>query len=43
MSIYILDETMTPFKWLGIFTIISGIVLIGYGSNRSTAGSAEVV
>jgi len=42
MSIYILDETMTLFKWLGILTIITGIILIGYGSNRITAESAEV-
>jgi multidrug transporter EmrE-like cation transporter len=35
LSIYFLGEVMNLYKWLGIFTIISGIVLIGFGSNRT--------
>jgi len=41
LSIYFLDETMNVFKWAGIFTIVAGIVFIGYGSNR-TAGAAAI-
>ena len=32
LSIYFLNEIMNLFKWLGIFTIVLGIFLIGYGS-----------
>jgi len=35
LSIYFLDEVMNLFKWLGILVIISGIVLIGYGSKKN--------
>lgn len=35
LSIYFLRETMNLFKWLGIFVIFFGIVLIGYGSKKS--------
>ena len=34
LSIYFLNEDMNFFKWLGIFTIMAGIVLIGYGSSK---------
>ena len=34
LSIYFLNEAMTFFKWLGVFTIITGIILIGYGSTK---------
>jgi len=36
LSIYFLSELMTLFKWLGIFTIIAGIILISFGSGRGT-------
>jgi len=32
LSIYFLDETMNIFKWLGVASIIAGIISIGYGS-----------
>ena len=34
LSIYFLGEVMNIFKWGGVFTIVAGIALIGYGSNR---------
>ena len=43
LSIYFLGELMTLFKWIGVFTIITGIILIGYGSNQSAAESAGVI
>ena len=43
LSIYFLNESMNMFKWFGIFTIISGIILIGYGSNRGAAKVAGVM
>ena len=43
LSIYFLGEIMNIFKWLGVFTIIAGIILIGYGSNRRTAKEAGAV
>jgi len=39
LSIYFLNESMNIFKWSGIFIIIGGIVLIGYGSNKQAAGA----
>lgn len=41
LSIYFLDESMNMFKWIGIFTIMSGIIFIGFGSNRGAAEEAE--
>lgn len=41
LSIYFLSEDMNPYKWLGVFTIISGIAMIGYGSGKA-AGKAAV-
>lgn len=35
LSIYFLGEVMNIFKWLGVFTIIAGISLIGYGSKKA--------
>jgi len=43
LSIYFLNEIMNFFKWMGIFVIIAGIVLIGYGSKNATSETAEVV
>ena len=37
LSIYFLDEEMNLFKWLGVFTIMAGMVLIGYGSSKAEA------
>jgi len=33
-SIYIFNETMTLFKWLGILVIIIGITLLGIGGKK---------
>ena len=41
LSIYFLKEVMNVFKWLGIFIIIIGIVLIGFGSKKIDAGVAN--
>ncbi len=35
LSIIYLGEVMNIFKWLGIFIIFFGIVMIGYGSKKS--------
>jgi len=43
LSIYFLGESMNIFKWLGVFTIIVGIVLIGYGSSKGAAEGAGVI
>jgi len=43
LSIFFLDELMNPFKWLGVFTIVAGIVLIGFGSKKTSVVEAEVV
>ncbi len=34
LSIYFLGESMNNWKWVGIVTIIAGIVMIGYGSSK---------
>jgi len=34
LSIFFLEENITPLKWIGIFIIIAGISLIGYGSGE---------
>ena len=36
-SIYIFNEHLTMLKWIGIFSIIAGIVLIGFGNNDADA------
>lgn len=43
LSIYFLGEVMNIFKWLGIFIIIAGIVLIGYGSKKDAVEGAGVI
>ena len=43
LSIYFLNESMNLYKWLGVFTIVAGIVLIGYGSKKADAGAAGVI
>ena len=39
LSMYFLGETMKIFKWLGVISIIAGIVSIGYGSKDSAPGA----
>lgn len=39
LSIYFLGEIMNSFKWLGIASIIAGIVLIGLGSKEPVPGA----
>jgi len=41
LSIYFLSESMNLFKWLGIFTIMAGIILIGFGSSRNVPRDME--
>ncbi len=43
LSIYFLNELMNLFKWLGIFTIMAGIVFIGLGSKKATAAEGVAV
>ena len=43
LSIYFLSESMNLFKWLGIFTIMAGIILIGFGSSRNVPSGTEAV
>ena len=43
LSVYFLDESMNTFRWIGVFVIVAGIALIGYGSNKSAAESAAVI
>jgi drug/metabolite transporter (DMT)-like permease len=43
LSIYFLNETLNIFRWLGVFTIIAGIALIGYGSTRQALDRAVVI
>jgi undecaprenyl phosphate-alpha-L-ara4N flippase subunit ArnE len=43
LSIYFLEEVMNIFKWLGVFTIIAGIVLISYGSKKATVEGTGVI
>ncbi|MBI2541854.1 hypothetical protein HYV80_04045 [Candidatus Woesearchaeota archaeon] len=40
LSIKFLGETMNSFKWLGVASIIAGIVFIGFGSKDSVPGAA---
>ena len=39
LSVKFLNETMNFFKWMGVLTIIAGIVLIGYGSKDGAPGA----
>jgi uncharacterized membrane protein len=43
LSIYFLNELMNLFKWLGVFTIVAGIVLIGHGSKKAAVEGAGVI
>ena len=43
LSIYFLNESMNLFKWLGVFTIVAGIALIGYGSKKADADAAGAI
>ncbi|MFH0867979.1 MAG: EamA family transporter [Candidatus Woesearchaeota archaeon] len=43
LSIYFLGEVMNLYKWLGVFIIVAGIVLIGYGSKRADVDAAGVI
>lgn len=42
LSIYFLNESMNFYKWLGVFTIVSGIILIGIGSKEPVAEAGIV-
>ena len=39
LSIFFLGEVMNILKWIGIFSIISGIALIGFGSRDHIPGA----
>ena len=39
LSIKFLGEIMNNFKWIGIASIIAGIILIGYGSKDAVPGA----
>ena len=39
LSILFLNEKMNLLKWMGIFSIIAGIVSIGFGSKDSVPGA----
>lgn len=39
LSVKFLGETMNELKWIGITSIIGGIILIGYGSKDMTPGA----
>ena len=43
LSIFFLGEVMSLFKWLGIFTIMAGIVLIGFSSKKTSVDAAGVI
>jgi len=43
LSIYFLGETMNLYKWIGITTIVSGIVLIGLGSKETATEGVGVI
>ena len=39
LSAKFLGEVMNIFKWIGVLTIIGGIILIGFGSKDSVPGA----
>ena len=43
LSIYFLGEVMNLYKWAGVFIIMTGIVLIGYGSKKADTRGAGVI
>ncbi len=42
LSIYFLGESMNFYKWLGVFTIVAGMMLIGFGS-KDGAEAAGII
>ena len=43
LSIYVVVEIMNPYKWIGITTIVAGIVLIGFGSKKTSTEGVGVI
>ena len=43
LSIYFLGEIMNLYKWIGIATIVVGIVLIGFGSKKIATDGVGVI
>ena len=43
LSIYFLNELMNLYKWLGVFAIVGGIILIGYGSKKADVEGTGVI
>jgi len=43
LSMFFLGESMNLFKWVGVFTIVSGIALIGFGSKKNNVEEAVSV
>jgi len=43
LSIYFLGEIMNLYKWIGIAAIVSGIVLIGFGSKKTATDGVGIV
>ncbi|MDP6547624.1 MAG: hypothetical protein QF917_01530 [Candidatus Woesearchaeota archaeon] len=43
LSMYFLNELMSLFKWAGVFTIIAGIIFIGYGSKKTDVEAPGVI
>jgi len=43
LSIFFLNESMNMFKWIGVLTIVGGIVFIGYGSKKTTVEAAGAI
>ena len=43
LSIYYLNEVMNLFKWVGVFIIMAGIILIGLGNKKADVEGAGVI
>jgi len=43
LSIYFLNETMNPYKWIGVTAIVIGIVLIGFGSKKTATDGVGIM
>jgi len=43
LSMFFLNESMNLFRWIGIFTIVAGIILIGFGSKNTNADAVGVI
>ena len=37
LSVFFLNESMSRLRWLGVFGIVLGIIMIGYGSREKKA------